>query len=114
MALALPLTRMVVFVQREIRIDWLIEADSSRDSDGLSKFSTIHLLPSRSLRAGFLLRMLSGFGFFPGSGDLPRLDDWEEERDGADGTADVVRREGFLCVWDDGSTFRRCDVTDSP
>ena len=58
--------------------------------------------------------MLSGLGFLPGRGDLPRPDVWEEERDGADGTAEVVRREGFLWVWDDGSTFRRCEVTDSP
>lgn len=39
MALALPLTRMVVFLQREMRIEWLISASSSTMSPGLSKLS---------------------------------------------------------------------------
>lgn len=57
--------------------------------------------------------MLSGLGFVPGRGYLPREED-ESERTGADGTAEPARREGFLCVWDDGSTFRSLEVTDSP
>jgi hypothetical protein len=39
MALALPLTRMVVFLQREMRIEWLISASNSTMSPGLSKLS---------------------------------------------------------------------------
>ncbi len=57
--------------------------------------------------------MLSGLGFVPGRGDLPREED-ELERTGPEGTAEPARREGFLCVWDDGSTFRNLEVTDSP
>ena len=39
MAFALPLTRMVVFLQREMRIEWLISASNSITSPGLSKLS---------------------------------------------------------------------------
>lgn len=39
MALALPLTRMVVFLQREMRMEWLISASNSTISPGLSKLS---------------------------------------------------------------------------
>lgn len=38
-ALALPLTRMVVFLQREMRMDWLISASISTVSPGESKLS---------------------------------------------------------------------------
>jgi hypothetical protein len=38
-AFALPLTRMVVFLQREMRIEWLISASISIVSDGESKLS---------------------------------------------------------------------------
>ena len=66
-ALALPMIRMVVFVQRDMRIEWLIEAWISIILPGLSKFSTNHLLPSSSFREGFLVLMLSGFGFLLGT-----------------------------------------------
>jgi hypothetical protein len=39
MAFALPLTRMVVFLQREMRMEWLISASNSTISPGLSKLS---------------------------------------------------------------------------
>jgi len=38
-ALALPLTRMVVFLQREMRMEWLISASISSVSPGESKLS---------------------------------------------------------------------------
>lgn len=58
--------------------------------------------------------MLSGF--LPGMGDLPREDRlfWLSERAGAEGTALPARMEGFLCVWEDGSTLRSLEVTASP
>ena len=71
----------------------------------------IHLLPSSSIRGGFLVRILSGLGRLPGTGDLPPLD-CESERVG--GTAAPARREGFLCVCCEGSTLRRPAVTASP
>ena len=60
--------------------------------------------------------MLSGLGFLPGPGGLPgpAVDValfWESERVG---TVAPARREGFLCVWAEGSTLRRPAVTDSP
>ena len=55
--------------------------------------------------------MLSGFGFLLGT---LRDEDWEVERLGAGGMAEEDRREGFLCVWLEGSTFRRWDVTSEP
>ena len=60
--------------------------------------------------------MLSGLGFLPGIDDLPRDERlfWESDRVGAAGTAEEARRDGFLWVWDDGSTFRRPEVTASP
>ena len=36
------------------------------------------------------------------------------ERLGAGGAAEEARSDGFLWVWLDGSTFRRCDVTSEP
>lgn len=39
----------------------------------------IHLFPSSFFTGGFLVRMLSGFGFFPGAGLFPR--DIEETLD---------------------------------
>lgn len=38
-AFALPVMRMVVFLQREMRIEWLISAAISRVSEGESKLS---------------------------------------------------------------------------
>lgn len=73
-----------------------------------------HLLPSISLRGGFLVRILSGFGFLPGMGDLPRSDVCDEERLGAEGVIEEARSDGFLCVISVLSTFRRPEVTDSP
>ena len=58
--------------------------------------------------------MLSGFGFFPGIGDLPRMEVCEEERLGADGIVEEARREGFLWVISLLSTFRRLAITPSP
>lgn len=51
--------------------------------------------------------MLSGLGFLPGAGLLPRPD-------GPSETVELVRRDGFLCVISDLSTFLRPEVTDSP
>ena len=85
---------MVVLVQRVIRMEWEIFVSiSNTPSEGLSKFSMIHLLPSSSLRGGFFVRILSGLGRLPGTGDLPLLD-WESERVG--GTAAPARSVGFL------------------
>lgn len=114
MAFAFPVMRMVVFVQRLMRMEWLIEAAISTISEGESKYSMIHLLPSRVLRAGFLVRMLSGLGFLPGRGDLLLVEVWDDERTGPEGTAEEARKDGFLCVWVEGSTLRRCEVTLSP
>ena len=75
MALALPITRMVVFVQRDTRIEWEIWAEISRMPVWLSKFSMSHLFPSSSFRGGFFVRMLSGLGFLPGKWDLLEEDD---------------------------------------
>lgn len=62
---------------------------------------------------GFLLRML--WGFLPGNGDLRSpVEVCDSERMGPEGTAEEARRAGFLCVWVEGSTFRRCEVTLSP
>ena len=96
MALPFPVMRMVVFVQRLMRTEWLIEAAISTISEGESKYSMIHLLPSRVLRAGFFVRMLSGLGFLPGRGDLLLVEVWEDERTGPEGTAEEARREGFF------------------
>ena len=77
-----------------------------------------HLLPSSSFLGAFLVRMLSGLGFLPGMGDLPReeeSDAVDDERTGPEGTpAFWARSEGFLWVCDEGSTFLRWDVTDAP
>lgn len=83
MALALPMTRMVVLLHREIRIECDIEASISSVWPGLSKFSTSHLFPSSSLRGGLFVRMLSGLGFFEGR--LP-TEFWLEDRLGPEGT----------------------------
>lgn len=69
-----------------------------------------HLLPSNFLTGGFLVRMLSGFGFLPGAGLFPRLD-WLSLRSG---TLDPARREGFLCVIWSLDTFFKPLVTSSP
>ena len=61
--------------------------------------------------------MLSGLGFLPGRGDLPRedVDVCEDERTGPEGTlAFWARRAGFLWVISEGSTLLRCDVTAEP
>lgn len=66
----------------------------------------VHLFPSSSFLGGFLARMLSGLGFLPGAGLLPRGE--------ASATVELVRREGFLCVISDLSTLRSPFVTASP
>ena len=86
-------------------------------SCGESKFSRSHLVPSRTLCGGFLVRMLSGFGRLPGTGDFPRPfgadnDELESERVG--GTVLDALIEGFLCVIWLGSTLRRPAVTAEP
>ena len=73
-----------------------------------------HLFPSSSLRGGFFVRMLSGFGFLLGIDDLLCMDVWEDERLGPGGTGAEARREGFLCVISDLSTLRSPDVTAAP
>lgn len=72
------------------------------------KLTIVHLLPSSSFFGGFLTRMLSGLGFFPGTGLFPRTDASRS------GTVELARNEGFLCVISDLSTLRRPAVTDSP
>lgn len=67
-----------------------------------------HLLPDNSFLGGFFTLMLSGLGFFPGAGLLPRLPE------SFSGTVDPARREGFLCVISDLSTRRKLFVTASP
>lgn len=71
-----------------------------------------HLLPSSSFFGGFLVRMLSGFGFLPGMGLLarPRLDVLSLRV----GTVAPARNEGFLCVISSLLTFLRPLVTASP
>ena len=39
---------------------------------------------------------------------------WESERVGIEETAVLARREGFLWVWEEGSTLRSLEVTASP
>lgn len=73
-----------------------------------------HLLPSRSLRGGFLLRMLSGLGFLLGMGDFAREDVCDDDRLGAEGAGADVRRVGFLWVISDLSTLRSPEVTLEP
>lgn len=55
--------------------------------------------------------MLSGLGFLEG---MERLEVWEEDLLGPDGTAALERREGFLWVIAEGSTLRRPEVTSDP
>lgn len=47
-------------------------------------------------------------------GDLPRKDDWDDDRLGAAGIGAEVRSEVFLCVISDFSTLRSPDVTEEP
>ena len=68
----------------------------------------VHLLPSSSFFGGFLTRMLSGLGFLLGVGLLPRTDP------SFSGTVEFARKDGFLCVISDLSTFLRPLVTASP
>jgi hypothetical protein len=59
----------------------------------------IHLFPSNFFTGGFFVRMLSGFGFFPGAGLFPR--DTEETLEALSlrvGTVAPALNEGFLCV----------------
>lgn len=71
------------------------------------QLTTVHLLPSRTFLEGFLMRMLSGLGFFPGAG-LFALESPPSV------TVELPRRAGFLCVISDLSTLRNPLVTDSP
>lgn len=96
MAFAFPLMRTVVFLQREMRIVWLISASISTISVGDSKFSTTQRLPSSSFRGGFLVRMDSGLGFLPGGAGLLLLSELLLSL--RVGTGADARREGFLCV----------------
>lgn len=68
----------------------------------------VHLLPSRSILAGFFRRILSGFGFLPGAGLLPRAGNSRSP------TVLPARSDGFLCVISDLSTFRSPLVTSEP
>ena len=81
---------------------------NSREGD----LTTIHLLPSSSFFGGFLVRMLSGFGFLPGgAGDFPLI---ESELPFRSGTLLCERSDGFLCVICDASTFFKDLVMASP
>ena len=136
-AFALPWRIMVVFLQRVMRMLWVRVTSSSRGEGGESKFSMSHLLPSSSFFGCFLLsvvdfeeacccckveallfcRILGGLGLISGPGLRVRLMSVEEEAEGVlllSGTTPVERREGFLCVICDASTFFRPEVTDSP
>lgn len=72
----------------------------------------IHLLPSSLLTGGFFVRMLSGLGFFPGAGLLPRV--IESLLSLRVGTVAPARNDGFLCVIWSADTFLRPFVTASP
>jgi len=64
-----------------------------------AQLTRIHLFPSSFLTGGFFVRMLSGFGFFPGAGLFPRFTD--ETLDALSlrvGTVAPARNDGFLCV----------------
>ena len=100
---------------------------SSTGEVGWSKFSISHLLPSSSFFGSFfgslrceallLCRMLGGLGLISGPGLRERLMSVEEaEADVASfsGTVLPARREGFLCVICELSTFFSPEVTDSP
>lgn len=73
---------------------------------GVGVPTIVHLFPSSSLRDGFFTLILSGLGFFPGAGLFARAVPSD--------TVDPARRDGFLCVISDLSTFRSPFVTDSP
>jgi len=78
----------------------------------------IHLFPSSSRLGGFFVRRLSGLGFFPGAGLVPRalplpglkLDELSLRC----GTVAPALRLGFLCVICEASTFFNPAVTPSP
>lgn len=76
----------------------------------------IHLFPSIFLTGGFLVRNVSGLGFFPGGAGLfPR--DIEETLEALSlrvGTVAPARNEGFLCVIWSAETFFNPLVTASP
>lgn len=75
--------------------------------------TTIHLLPSNSFRGGFLVLILSGFGFLPGgAGDLLRPID--ESLPFRSGTGALALKDGFLWVIWLASTFLRPAVTADP
>ena len=83
----------------------------------------IHLFPSNSFFGGFFVRKLSGFGFLPGAGLVPRpplplpappLTPKLDELSLRCGTVELCRRLGFLCVICEASTFFNPAVTPSP
>lgn len=122
----------MVFLQREMRIDWERETSRVMGWEGESWFSRIHLLPSSSFFGSFLggddedgvsrdavleedvlfCRMLGGLGLISGPGLRERVMSGLVEA--VSGTVLPARREGFLCVICDLSTLRRPAVTDSP
>ena len=55
--------------------------------------------------------MLSGLGFLSGREEV---EVWDAERTGPDGTVLCDRKEGFLWVICEASTFLRFDVTSEP
>lgn len=122
---------MVVFLHLVMRMDWVISTSTSMGEDGESKFSINHLFPSSSFFGGCFFgsaatfcwdaeefcRMLGGLGLISGPGLRERLiSEVDEVADGValSGTVELARREGFLCVICDLSTFFRPAVTDSP
>ena len=123
---------MVVLAHFDIRTDWLISTSSSMGAEGESWFSISHLLPSSAFFGCFFgsaeavaafcwdallfWRMLGGLGLISGTGLREREMSEVEEAVEADlsGTVEVARREGFLCVICDLSTFFNPEVTDMP
>ncbi len=80
------------------------------------QLTIIHLLPSNIFTGGFFVRILSGFGFFPGGAGLfPRvIEDALEALSVRVGTVAPARNEGFLCVIWSAVTFFKPFVTASP
>jgi hypothetical protein len=96
---------VVVFLFKEGELERGVEKGGGEE-EGVH--TIVHLFPSSSFLGGFLTRMLSGLGFLPGAGLFPRtaLE--------FSGTVEPARREGFLCVISDLSTFLSPLVTASP
>jgi hypothetical protein len=79
------------------------------------KHTMSHFVPINSFFGGFFVRMLSGLGFLPGgTGLLALVELTLPVLSFLLGTGAVARKEGFLCVIWDLSTFFSPAVTASP